>query len=512
MAEDNEIQILLTAVDNASDEIQKVNDKLGGLGGSGGLTEAAGEAKGAVDNLSKGFDEMTLAELRQVKQLSLTDDEFEKYTDALVKAEAAAKAGTVATEAATKATGLYGMSLGATVAIGVVATGVVASIAASFIAVKSAGDFATKTLGDVANATEEDIKVAREYKIVMDDVTKATDVLKDIAVAAWYEIGRSGARAILYIKSILGEGFNFPELGEVGMGIHVTDMTWLEKLEAAAKKIQDANYSMGKSFAFTYDDITKRITEKELEIAEALGQGWSENSTRIQGLREELGNLEGQLDRTQKQFVLDMFAMKMAADGVAGDEALQKYLAMAVKLGLISQAAADATLDMLGLGGSIDALHDKTVNVTVTTTYLYRGKDKGATSDSGSGSSTTTTSSSSSGGGSGWTFMGNDVDGFAKGPLYYNSATGAYKIGSYASGGQFSGWGVVGDNKDGSWNSTTELVHAPQGAQVFSNQQSQSMAKGGMGGFASGGMIGEGLIDYDKMARVLRDVMLQVIQ
>ena len=300
MAEENEVQIILTAVDNASKTIDGVSDSLSGVGGgSGGLAKSAEEVTNA-------YSKMTTEQLQNVDVLKLSKTEADKWSKAIDANTAKINAGlTPAVKASTISIGGYTVATTTAIAAGVLAVAVVADLAAAYIVLKSSGDFAENTLNNIADATQEDILLATEYQRVVRETTTVLDTFKAIGVSAWNEIGRESTKIVLGWEKILdrvfGSGFNFPTLGEGGF--QQTQMPeefqtgggdffqrYAEQAGFLSQSIEELNYVLG----YSEDAFNKQAIAALFAKASLDGFVSPEESEYILGLAESLGILTEQ--------------------------------------------------------------------------------------------------------------------------------------------------------------------------------------------------------------------------
>lgn len=91
----------------------------------------------------------------------------------------------------------------------------------------------------------------------------------------------------------------------------------------------------------------------ELEQAVAL---YGENSTKARDLRNEIGTLDKQTSTWANQFILSLYQMQLAADGVIDESDVQKILAMGEGLGILDRNAVEAAQHAWELAEQLVAL------------------------------------------------------------------------------------------------------------------------------------------------------------
>ena len=317
MTEENEVQIILTAVDNASEVIKNVNSALGGQTNTGtlpnGWVDPYANAAKEMEELSKQFN----AAQNPIKKVGEAAADAGKKTDFLsvaikgvgvVSPQASAQLNrlrSIATEAGPKFAAM-GVSIGAIIPYAVAAAVAIGGIA---LALKAAGDAAKTTTADNIYATEEQIRIAEEYTAVLGEASKGWAIFTDIGAEAWRRIGIYAEQSLLGWKKVLdlmlesGGGFNFPTLG--GTGFQQTQMPeefqtrfaggdffqrYAEQAGFLSQSIEELNYVLGYSEdAFNKQTIAALVAKASLD-----GFVSPEESEYILGLAESLGILTEQ--------------------------------------------------------------------------------------------------------------------------------------------------------------------------------------------------------------------------
>jgi hypothetical protein len=217
----------------------------------------------------------------------------------------------------------------------------------------------------------------------------------------------------------------------------------VNSLAAAESK----RFNAGIGLAFSYQGIFEQLADKETELADALAAGWLPTSKKVLGLKDDIAELEGQLDETTNKFILDMKAMELAAGGWTDDEMIE-YLKLAESLGIIGDKAFDASVQALGLGAALRAI-EREVFVDI---WITEHSSSDATQKTGRGDKTT---------------------------RYGMAGGGTANVGE---------WAMVGDSMGGGVTPYTEYVHANKGGGFTVYNQSQ------MAGRSAPPMAGRGIV------------------
>ena len=477
MTEDNEVQIILTAVDNASSTIDKVNDSLGGVGSSGGFVKSAEEATQSAKELTDSFEGMNLEQLSYISTLGMSKEQQIKYNAALDAAAAKTKAATTATK------GLSGSMIALSAAVVVVG-----AAAEAYIVLKNAAEWANKVLEDTSIHSERVVQEATEFKEVMDDFNRVMDTGNQIWENLKSNVGLWTAVVVTDVvdatKALIGLlGFEGKKGAWATGGLTKEFTKGFEDATNAVKGTADAVDSLAKAtsqmmnagigLVFSYQSTFEKLADKQKELADALAGGFSETSDKVLGLKDDIASLEGELDKTTNKFVLDMYKMQLAADGVFDKEDMVKYLDMALALGLIGQEAYDAAVKTLGLGGAIAALQSRDIRINVShhTHYSSSGSRGSGIPDAGDGD------------------VG--IEDWVQVPTIPKVTIPEKKYGGKLAGGGtvgMGGWAMVGDSLGGGITPYTEYVHANKGGGFTVYNQSQMSGKSAPP-MASGGMV-----------------------
>ena len=139
----------------------------------------------------------------------------------------------------------------------------------------------------------------------------------------------------------------------------------------------DANYQGIIDLAYDYTDMLEQKETLQIERQKLLSQGWSEQSTKVKELTENIAGLDADMKKMADQVTLDMFQATIAVGGVTTSE-LKAYMQMAVDMGLMSEAGAKAAMEAYGNAiATIDGLDidEKTANVNVNAAAAFATLD-----------------------------------------------------------------------------------------------------------------------------------------
>ena len=135
----------------------------------------------------------------------------------------------------------------------------------------------------------------------------------------------------------------------------------------------DANYQGVIDLAYQFTDMLEQKEKLQIERQKLLSQGWSEQSTKVKELTENIAGLDADMTKMADQVTLDMFKATIAVGGVTKAE-LQAYMKMAIDMGLMSEDG--AKLAMEAYGGAIEYIDglniaEKTGNVNIDATAAF---------------------------------------------------------------------------------------------------------------------------------------------
>ena len=139
----------------------------------------------------------------------------------------------------------------------------------------------------------------------------------------------------------------------------------------------DANYQGIIDLAYDYTDMLEQKETLQIERQKLLSQGWSEQSTKVKELTENIAGLDADMKKMADQVTLDMFKATIAVGGVTQAE-LAAYMQMAIDMGLMSEAGAKAAMEAYGSAiATIDGLDidEKTANVNVNAAAAFATLD-----------------------------------------------------------------------------------------------------------------------------------------
>jgi len=220
------------------------------------------------------------------------------------------------------------------------------------------------------------------------------------------------------------------------------------------------------SIAQSLMDIEGQRIEINAQIATALAAGYSEAGSTVSDLREQLAAVDTQ----QQQMMANMvYGWEEAAAAVGGfsEEEKSYLLDLQVSLGIITQEVHDQTE---AFGEARDILMSFPSDIRVGLMIEY---------ENGSLSMSALMAM--------YAFQ-QDPTAARQAVLDAAAAEGTSWT---ATGGSFSGWGVVGDAPGRMATPFTEAIYAPGGATVYpaGSPQTQALVKAGARGFASGGSV-----------------------
>ena len=123
-------------------------------------------------------------------------------------------------------------------------------------------------------------------------------------------------------------------------------------------------------------EFTDMLAEQETLQAERnklLSQGWSEQSTKVKELTDNIAGLDADMKKMADQVTLDMLKTTIAVGGVTQAE-LAAYMQMAIGMGYMSEEGAKAAIS--AYGSAIDTINgldidEKTGNVNVDATAAF---------------------------------------------------------------------------------------------------------------------------------------------
>jgi len=139
----------------------------------------------------------------------------------------------------------------------------------------------------------------------------------------------------------------------------------------------DANYQGVIDLAYQFTDMLEQKETLQIERQKLLSQGWSEQSTKVKELTENIAGLDADMTKMADQVTLDMFKATIAVGGVTKAE-LQAYMKMAIDMGLMSEDGAKLAMEAYGGAiATIDGLDidEKTANVNVNAAAAFATLD-----------------------------------------------------------------------------------------------------------------------------------------
>jgi hypothetical protein len=173
----------------------------------------------------------------------------------------------------------------------------------------------------LAMMTPEMIKVVEEYRNA-EEAIKAATAAVEIGTDRWDEM-----------NSAL-----------------TTTNTQLPLTEEQLKAVDEAN----KKFASTAMNVSGAMVNYREEQAKVTGE-YSTGKITAEEYGVKMGELKEKHQEAINSMILDMFQMKLAADGTFDGVDLEKYLTAAEKLGVITKADRNATIDLYKEVDALDA-------------------------------------------------------------------------------------------------------------------------------------------------------------
>lgn len=127
------------------------------------------------------------------------------------------------------------------------------------------------------------------------------------------------------------------------------------------------NYQGIIDLAYEFTDMLEQKETLQIERQKLLNQGWSEQSTKVKELTDNISKLDADMKKMADQVTLDMFKATIAVGGVTQAE-LAAYTQMAIDMGYMSEAGAKAAME--AYGSAIDTINgldidEKTGNVNI---------------------------------------------------------------------------------------------------------------------------------------------------
>jgi hypothetical protein len=215
--------------------------------------------------------------------------------------------------------------------------------------------------------------------------------------------------------------------------------TWLQQDGVQyIKKLEGSLESLGRTQGTSseeYDKANKFLEQTKLNYLGAAG-AIDYNKNKIQ-------ELEDAQNKQTASWMLNIMTQQLSADGLSRTE-MEYLLAYQVQTGLLSKEGEQRALDAWDTANRItDSINSIPDGKTIDLYYLIHGNDEGANRGAG-GSNTTVT--------------------------------------QRAHGGDFSGWGLIGDAPGRGSSPYEELVYAPGGAKVYTATETRRMLGHGGGG------------------------------
>lgn len=127
------------------------------------------------------------------------------------------------------------------------------------------------------------------------------------------------------------------------------------------------NYQGIIDLAYEFTDMLEQKETLQIERQKLLNQGWSEQSTKVKELTDNISKLDADMKKMADQVTLDMFKATIAVGGVTQAE-LAAYTQMAIDMGYMSEEGAKMAIE--AYGNAIDTINgldidEKTGNVNI---------------------------------------------------------------------------------------------------------------------------------------------------
>lgn len=133
------------------------------------------------------------------------------------------------------------------------------------------------------------------------------------------------------------------------------------------------NYQGIIDLAYQFTDMLEQKETLQIERQKLLSQGWSDQSTKVKELTDNISKLDADMKKMADQVTLDMFKATIAVGGVTQAE-LAAYMQMAIDMGYMSEEGAKAAIEAYGNAiSTINGLNidEKTGNVNIDATAAF---------------------------------------------------------------------------------------------------------------------------------------------
>lgn len=180
-----------------------------------------------------------------------------------------------------------------------------------------------------------------------------------------YDVDNVGGAAASTAGNI--EGLSEAELAAAQAAITAAEAQAKMHAELLNVTSLDANYSGIIDLGYQFTDMLAEQETLQAERNKLLSQGWSEQSTKVKELTDNIAGLDADMKKMADQVTLDMFKATIAIGGVTQAE-LMAYMQMAIDMGYMSEegakAAVDAYSNAIGTINGLD-IDEKTGNVEI---------------------------------------------------------------------------------------------------------------------------------------------------
>ena len=186
-----------------------------------------------------------------------------------------------------------------------------------------------------------------------------------------YSFDAVGASASAAAPSVAG--LTEEEIASMNAALAAAEAHAKMKDELLSLTTVGGNYQGIIDLAYDYTDMLEQKETLQIERQKLLSQGWSEQSTKVKELTENIAGLDADMKRMADQVTLDMMKATIAVGGVTQAE-LAAYMKMAVDMGYMSEAGAKAAIEAYSNAiSTIDGykIDEKTGNVNVDATAAF---------------------------------------------------------------------------------------------------------------------------------------------
>ena len=213
---------------------------------------------------------------------------------------------------------------------------------------------------------------AEEYQAVLDNVSTSTGTYTEYVSKLNFILGilnKTNGEAATSTEGLSGAELLAAEAAEAEAAAIIAAAEAQAKMHAELLNVTslDANYSGIIDLGYQFTDMLAEQETLQAERNKLLSQGWSQQSTKVKELTDNIAGLDADMKKMADQVTLDMFKATIAIGGVTQAE-LMAYMQMAIDMGYMSEegakAAVDAYSNAIGTINGLD-IDEKTVNVEI---------------------------------------------------------------------------------------------------------------------------------------------------